>query len=317
MDHAIDLTYQIDMTSFRQLQYLVAVADRQNFRKAASSLHVSQPTLSLQLQKLEEQLEVRLIERNVNPVCLTPIGHEIVARARKLLLDLNELEACAKRSTSELVGTISLGVSPTLGPYLLPGIVGALKQEMPSLHLYIREGIPQEQMFDLRSGALDMLLTPVTSTGSDLHVEHLFDEDLHLVAPPEHPFATRSGLKRSDIGGADTLGIDPRYPFHQQTRDICSDLGLNLLGNYEGTSLDSLSQMCASGLGLAILPDLYLRSEVGGKNIIVPLAIEDWQSRRSVAAIWRANSVYGHHYAQVAMIIKREAQLMLNAAAQN
>lgn len=299
------------MLSFRQLQYLVAVADQQHFRRAAAYLHVSQPTLSLQLQKMEEQLGVKLIERSVTPARMTPVGREIVSRARKLLLDLNDLEACAKRGAGQLIGTISLGVSPTLGPYLLPGIVGVLKRSMPELRLHIREGIPSEQILELRSGALDMMLTSIAAGGNDLQAEPLFEESLYLVAPPEHPLSTRPRLSRADLGGIQTLSIDPRYPFHHQTREICDELGLELLDDYEGTSLDSLCQMCASGLGLAILPELYLRSEVGGKNVVKPLRIDDWTSTRSVAALWRRSSVYNQNYREIALVIKREARLLL------
>lgn len=302
------------MLSFRQLQYLVSVADLQHFRRAAIHLNVSQPTLSLQLQKLEDQLGVKLVERGHGPVRLTPIGREIVSRARKLLLDMNDLEACARRGAGELIGTISLGVSPTIGPYLLPGIVGVLKRSMPELRLHIREGIPSEQTLELRSGALDMMLTPIAAGGGDLHVEPLFEEQLYLVAPPEHPLSQMSSLTRSDLLGSQVLSIDPRYPFHQQTREICDELGLELLSNYEGTSLDSLCQMCASGLGLAILPELYLRSEVGGKNVVAPLEIADWSGSRSVAALWRRNSVYSENYRKIVEVIDREASLLLKTS---
>ncbi|MBC2665737.1 hydrogen peroxide-inducible genes activator [Novosphingobium flavum] len=301
------------MLSFRQLQYLVTVADQRHFRRAASYLNVSQPTLSLQLQKLEDQLGVKLVERGNGPVHLTPIGREIVSRARQLLLDANDLEACARRGVGDLVGTISLGISPTIGPYLLPGIVGVLKQAMPELRLHIREGIPSEQAQELRRGTLDMMLTPVATVGNDLHVEPLFHEQLYLVAPPEHRLSRLPELTRADLRGSQVLSIDPRYPFHQQTQDICAELGLELLSNYEGTSLDSLCQMCASGLGLAILPELYLRSDVGGKNVVAPLEIMDWSGSRSVAALWRRNSVYSENYRKIAEVIDREASLLLKA----
>ncbi|MBB4615339.1 hydrogen peroxide-inducible genes activator [Novosphingobium taihuense] len=299
------------MLSFRQLQYLVAIADYQHFRRAAANLHVSQPTLSLQVQKMEEHLGVILIERGVTPARLTPVGREIVARARRLLLDLTDLEDCARRSAGKLIGTISLGVSPTIGPYLLPGIVGVLKRQMPQVRLHIREGIPSEHMHELRHGALDILLTPVPVVGGDLHVETLFEERLQVVAPPEHPLSGKRRVTRADLAGSEALGIDPRYPFHNQTQDICDDLGLDLLSDYEGTSLDSLCQMCASGLGLAVLPELYLRSEVGGRNIVTPLQIHDWSARRSIAAVWRAGSVYTESFHEIAMAIQREALLLL------
>jgi LysR family hydrogen peroxide-inducible transcriptional activator len=101
--------------------------------------------------------------------------------------------------------------------------------------------------------------------------------------------------------------MDPRLPFHQQTQDICNELGMELLSDYEGTSLDSLCQMCASGLGIAILPELYLRSEVGGKNVVTTLPVADWSATRSIAALWRRGSVYGESYSKIAEVIGREA----------
>ncbi len=300
------------MLSFRQLQYLVGIADYQHFRRAAGSLHVSQPTLSLQVQKMEEHLGVTLIERGLTPVRLTPVGHDIVARARKLLLDLTDLEACARRSAGKLIGTISLGVSPTIGPYLLPGIISVLKRQMPEVRLHIREGIPSEHLLELRHGALDIMLTPVAVVGGDLHMKTLFEERLQVVVSPEHPLSGKQPVTRSDLVGGEALGIDPRFPFHQQTREICDELGLNLLSDYEGTSLDSLCQMCASGLGLAVLPELYLRSAVGGRNVVTPLDIRGWSAKRSIAAVWRAGSVYTESFHEIALAIQREALLLLD-----
>lgn len=235
-----------------------------------------------------------------------------MVRARKLLLDLTELEACARSSAGKLVGTISLGVSPTIGPYLLPGIISVLKQQMPQVRLHIREGIPSEHLLELRHGALDVMLTPVPAAGSDLHFETLFEERLEVVAPPEHPLSGKQPVTRADLAGSKALGIDPRYPFHQQTQEICDDLGLDLLSDYEGTSLDSLCQMCASGLGLAILPELYLGSEVGGRNVVTALQIQDWSAKRSIAAVWRAGSVYTESFHEIALAIQREALLLLD-----
>lgn len=296
------------MPSLRQLEYLVAVADLLHFGRAANLLHVAQPTLSLQLRKLEDRLGVRLIDRGSGPVQLTPLGRDVAARARKILLDVGDIEDLARRSAGELIGTIRFGVSPTIGPYLLPGIVGVLKQSMPEVRFYIREGVPSDQLQQLRSGALDMMLAPLPVGGSDLHVEPLFRERLFLVAPPEHRLSRQKMLKRADLADAQVLSLDPRDHFHQQALDICNELGVELLGDYEGTSLDSLCQMCASGLGLAILPELYLRSEVGGKNVVMPLAISDWSATRSIGAVWRSGSVYGGSYSKIADVIQREAR---------
>lgn len=273
-------------------------------------MNVSQPTLSLQLQKLEITLGVKLIDRGPGGIKLTPVGREITTRARKMLLDLHDLEAFARRSAGGLIGTISFGVSPTIGPYLMPGIIRVLKQDMPDVRLHIREGIPSDQLQELRGGALDMMLVPLPVGGADLHVKPLFQERLFLVASPEHPLSRKGELKRKDLAGIQILSIDPRHHFHQQVRDIGDDLGAELLGDYEGTSLDSLCQMCASGLGIAILPELYLRSEVGGKNVVTILSIADWTATRSIAALWRKESVYGEVYDKISKVIDREATLL-------
>lgn len=297
--------------TLRQLQYLVAVADQRNFRRAANILHVAQPTLSLQLQKLEQQLGVRLVERGRGPVKMSPVGREVVLRARKVLLDVTDLEACARQGAGGQIGTIRLGVSPTLGPYLLPGIVGVLRRTLPELRLHIREGIAGEHLQELRSGALDMMVSTVPMRASELHAEPLFQEQMYLVAPPDHPLCTTAPLTRAELIGSKVLSIDTRYPFHHQTRTICQELGLELLSDYEGTSLDSLCQMCASGLGLAVLPELYLQSDVGGKNVVAPLRITDWSGSRSVEALWRKQSVYDQSFRMIAEVIQREAKALL------
>ncbi len=172
------------MTTLRQFTYLVALADYRNFRRAADAVHVAQPTLSQQLRALEARLGVTLVERNESPLQLTPIGREVVARARKLLLNVKDIEDMALRAKTGIGGTIRFGVTPTLGPYLMPGIVASLHRAYPDMRLYVREGIPDEQARELARGELDMILSPLPVSGSALHIESLFREPLHIVCPP-------------------------------------------------------------------------------------------------------------------------------------
>ncbi|MGP1353483.1 MAG: LysR family transcriptional regulator, partial [Parasphingopyxis sp.] len=137
------------MPTLRQLEYLVAIADNQHFGRAAQAVHVSQPTLSQQLRTLEDRLGVVLVERGAPTAELTPIGRELVERARKILVEVRELRAMAHRAGEKLAGTLRFGVSPTLGPYLMPSIVAALHRQQPDLRLYIREGIPDDQAMEL------------------------------------------------------------------------------------------------------------------------------------------------------------------------
>ena len=302
------------MPKLRQLEYLVALADTRHFGQAADSVHISQPTLSQQIRVLEAQLGTILVERNESPVQLTPVGREIAARARHVLLGVDDIRSLARRANNEMVGTIRLGVTPTLGPYLLPGIIASLHRAFPDLRLYIRDGIPDRQALELGRGELDMLLAPMPISGSNLHTEPLFRENLHIVASPDDPLANGRLLKRQDLAGCNFLSLDSRHHFGRQTRTICDDLGAFLLPDYEGTSLDSLRQMAGSGLGLAILPELYLRSEVGGEDMVTRLSIADWSATRSIAAIWREGVAYRETYRQIAESIAAEARRILQGS---
>lgn len=299
------------MPTLRQFEYLLAVADLKHFGRAAASLHVSQPTLSQQLQQLEQKLGAILVERNRNAIELTPIGRHVAERARGILTEVKELKAVAARSAERMAGTFRFGVTPTLGPYLMPGVIADLHAAYPDMRLYIREGIPDEQVEELRRGQLDLMLSPLPVIGDDVEIEPLFREPLHLVAPPDHRLSAVPVLTRKHLSGAALLSLDPRHHFHRQTRTICEDLGATLLRDYEGTSLDSLRQMVGSGLGLAVLPKLYLRSEAGGEKMISRLEVADWSTSRSIAAVWRRGSASRNLYDIIARKVAQEARRLM------
>lgn len=298
------------MPTLRQLEYLVALEDAAHFGKAAASIPVSQPTLSQQLKALETRLQVKLIERG-KPVRLTPIGREIAGRARRMLLNVSEIRHLAEQSRTGAVGTIRFGVSPTLGPYLIPPAVVRLHRENPALRMYIREGIPDDQFSELVRGTLDMVLAPLPVATAGLHVEPLFREALSLVGAPDHPLHRKTDLCSSDFAGQPMLSLDRRHHFHRQAVAICREFGAELMRDYEGTSLDSLRQMAGSGLGLAILPELYLRSETGGEDMVRRFAIRDWSATRSIAAVWRQGAAFADAYGAIAGVIAAEAHEIL------
>ena len=180
------------------------------------------------------------------------------------------------------------------------------------MRLHIREGIPDEQARDLSRGELDMLLSPLPVVGGDLYIEPLFREPLHIVAPPDHPLTQAAQVHKIDFAKVGFLSLDTRHHAHRQVREICEALGGELLENYQGTSLDSLRQMCGSGLGFAILPELYLRSEVGGEDLVTRLAVADWAASRSIAAVWRQGAAYADSYQIIAQGIAAEARRILS-----
>ena len=302
------------MPTLRQLEYLIAIADVRNFGRAARACNVSQPTLSHQLRALEDRLGVKLIERNTAGADLTPIGREITIRARRLVIEAQDIRDLARRAGDRLAGTLRFGVTPTLGPYLMPPIVAALHREQPDLRLHIREGIPEDQALALSRGALDMLLGPLPIEGSDLEVQPLFRERLFLVATADHPLAQLQDLRVEHLKGAQVLSLDRRHHLHRQVAAICSELGMELLRDYEGTSLDSIYQMAASGIGLAVLPELYIRSDVAGRTGVVILEPKGWRFTRSIAAAWRSGAAYGDAYAMIASRIEGEASALIGSA---
>lgn len=299
------------MPTLRQFEYLVAVSDLKHFGKAAASVNISQPTLSQQIRVLEERLGVKLVERNETPVSLTPIGREIASRAREIIVQVDDIASFSKRSQSGLSGTIRFGVTPTLGPYLMPPIVSELHKQYPDMRLHIREGIPDVQIDEIRRGQLDMMLSPLPVSHNGVQVEPLFRESLHIVAAPDHDLCAIDDLQISHLKGMGFLSLEKSHHLHRQTRNICDELGALLLEDYEGTSLDSLQQMAGSGLGLAILPKLYLESESSGSDMIKKLDIKGWSAYRSIAAIWRNGAAYSDSYQMISEMIKKRSSEIL------
>ena len=299
------------MPTLRQFEYLVAIADHRHFGKAAQAAAASQPTLSHQVRTLEQRLGVTLIERRTHGAELTPVGRDIAERARQVLVEVKDIRDLAERASDSLAGTLRFGVSPTLGPYLMPPVIAALHRSRPDLRFYMREGIPDLQAMELVKGSIDMLLGPLPIEGDNLQIEPLFREPLFLVAPPDHPMATKAGLDLDDLAGTPVLSLDRRHHLHRDVAAQCQQHDMNLLRDYEGTSLDSVRQMVASGLGLAILPALYVRSELDRGGDVALLEVGGWNATRSIGAAWRTGAGFADEYDAISKKIAEEAWAML------
>lgn len=295
------------MPTLRQLQYLVAIADTGSFVQAARSVRVSQPSLSQQIKALEARLNVSLFDRAAGGAILTPIGRSIVARARQVLGEVRDIETLAAGAAGGITGTLRLGTTPTLGPYLLSPIIAGLHRAAPGLRLYVREGIPDRQALELSRGDLDVLLGPLPIMGEDLVVEPLFREPLHLVSAVDADIAAAGTVDRAALSGQTLLSLDTRHHLHRQVAGIAEEFGLALSRDYEGTSLDSLHQMVASGLGLSVLPGLYLSSDVGGSAGLAVLDVAGWNAHRSIALAWRRSSVMDQAFRLIADHVQRAA----------
>ena len=297
--------------SLKQLRVFFAIAEHGNMREAADMLAVTQPALSQQLRQLETTLGVALFERLPTGMELTPPARELLPRAGAVLSTLRDFEDAASAMADQPVGAIRFGTTPTIGPYLMPKVIGRLHRAFPTLRVFIKEGIPAIQHAELSAGALDMVLSPLPIEGSLLIVEPLFREPIRIVAPPDDELLSIRDLSARDFAGRTFLTLDHRHHFHKQLSNICERLGATVLADYEGTSLDALQQMVGSGVGLATLPEIYVRSSAGGLDVVSIAEPEGWNEFRSIGAAWRKQAAFAHIYKEIAQAIAEEAHSRL------
>jgi len=293
------------LPSIRQLEYLVAIADTQHFRRAAEKVGVSQPTLSAQLQALESHLGARLVERSRARVIITPVGTEIVSRARAALREVQGIADYANHGKNLLGGAVRLGTLQSVGPYLLPHILPELHRKYPDLRLYVREASPRALLGGIEDGTFDLLLFPLPVIAADLGTVRLFREPLWIVAPGEHPLALKDNIEHSDIKGETILALEEGNRLHDQVRDLCDDYEANLSLDYEGTSLDTLRQMVGMGMGLSFLPSLYVRSEVAQDRQVVAREMRTRPPSRTIGMVWRRHSGRQEEFLVLATLIRR------------
>ncbi len=280
-----------ELPSLKQLEYFLALAETGSFKAAAEQCGISQPSLSVQLANLEKRLARRLVERSRSGVILTPAGREAQDRARSIVEAAHGLVNHFATPLEGLSGSIRFGASGTLGPYLLPHVIARLHALHPDLSLFIREAPPYELAKGLATGDFDMILVQLPVRG-DFRAIRLFREPLKLVVARDHPFVAQESVSRADLKDATLLALGPAYSLRQQVEELAETLGARLRSDYEGTSLDAVRLMAGMGMGLAFLPALYVRSEIGASDkdvAVVPL--EGPRVLRSVGLVTRAGSM--------------------------
>ncbi|CTQ33663.1 LysR substrate-binding domain-containing protein [Jannaschia rubra] len=292
------------MPTLQQFRYLVAVAETLHFRKAAESVHVTQPTLSTQLRELEEKLGVQLVERSRSGVTLTPVGSQVAARARGVLRDVADIAALARSGSDPLAATVRVGVVGSLGSYFLPLVIPALHARFPDLKFYVREGTATDLLGRLRDGTLDLLFFPTPVEGADLHVEPLFHEPLLVVLPVDHPLSAHDVVDRAALRGETVMTLEAGHRLHDTVAALCEETGARLSLDYEGTSLDTLRQMVATGLALSVLPALYVRSEVAREALVTARPLSDPAPGRDIGIVSRKTAAQRAAFGRLAATIR-------------
>lgn len=279
--------------NLRDLRYFLALADHKHFGRAAAASFVSQPTLSTQIRKLEEELGVALVERAPRRVMLTPVGRDIAERARRVIAEVDQMTQIARRSQDPEAGTVRLGLFPTLGPYLLPHVVARLRKRFPRLELLLVEEKTDQILARLRDGRLDAGLLALPIHDDQLHVEPLFDEPFLLAVPQQHPLATHDTLKLSDLDDQHLLLLEEGHCLRDQALAVCRLAGADERDGFRATSLETLRQMVAAGVGITLLPMLSVQPPVPPSPDIRLIPFRGQAPHREIAMVWRRSSAMG------------------------
>jgi LysR family hydrogen peroxide-inducible transcriptional activator len=280
------------LLSLRQLEYAVAVADALSFRRAADACHVSQPSLSAQIAQLEGAIGVQLFERDRRRVLVTASGRELIERARRVLVQAEDLVEAARRVGDPLSGTLRVGIIPTISPYLLPTISPKLRKHFPRLNIVWVEEKTDLLSQRLESGALDAAILALEAEIGDVEQEVLARDPFFLVAPPGHPL-TRKATPASpeELREADVLLLDEGHCFREQVLDFCSRARAHEL-EFRATSLTTLVQMVRGGAGVTLLPALALATEAKRAGLDVR-PFSSPAPARTIALVWRKSSPLG------------------------
>ena len=286
--------------NLRDLKYLVALADHRHFGRAAQASFVSQPTLSTQIRKLEDELGVSLVERAPRRVMLTPIGREVADRARGIIAEVEQMTELARRSRDPEAGSVRLGLFPTLGPYLLPHVLPGVRQRFPRLELLLVEEKTDQILQRLKDGRLDAGILALPIHDEQLRVEPLFDEPFVLAAPRTHALATHAALQADDLAHADLLLLEEGHCLRDQALDVCRLAGAGEREGFRATSLETLRQMVAAGVGMTLLPMLAVQPPVPPSPDIALVPFAGEPPHRRIAMVWRRSSAMGEFLERLA-----------------
>jgi LysR family transcriptional regulator, hydrogen peroxide-inducible genes activator len=270
-----------------ELRYIVALAQERHFGRAAEKCFVTQPTLSLAIKKLEDELGVQLFERNKSDVIVTAVGGAIIAQARRVLEEAQRIQQLAKAGGDQLSGPIRLGVIPTIGPYLLPELVPALRKLAPNMPLSLEENLTGNLAPMLRQGDIDAALIALPFVVSNVTTKVLYEETFRVVVPAGHRWAKRKKVKPGDLSEENLLMLNTGHCFRDQVLEACPGQAPDALQDGRaGSSLETIRAMVASGLGVSVLPCSALAKPYQSKSLEV-LDFDGAVPSRKVAIAWR------------------------------
>ncbi len=283
VDYAMTLT---------ELRYIVTLAQEQHFGRAASKCYVSQPTLSVGVKKLEDELGVALFERTRNAVRVTPMGELIIGQAQKVLEESATIKQLAKTGQDQLSSPLRVGAIYTIGPYLFPHLIPQLAQSAPNMPLYIEENFTAVLRRKLRLGELDVIIIALPFNEPDVLTKPLYDEPFKVLLPSGHPWEEQESIDPADLAEADLLMLGEGHCFRDQILEACPVLGNKKEGDgsgIEATSLETIRHMVASGMGISVLPQSAIVDHHYAPNLLTTRPFRAPSPGRTVALAWRAS----------------------------
>ncbi len=298
--------------SLRQLQYLVAISETGTMSEAANRTYVSQPSLSMQIKDMEAQLGASLIERSPKGAMLTPLGVEVVSRARIILSQVEDLKAVSREASGTLAGRVKLGVLPTVGPYLLPQAVRKLHTDYPELRLTVREARTIDLEAHLSDGQFDVIIsTPEDHPGTQSHF--IVQENIYIcVAPDDDLAGDRGPVSIADLKGREFLTLGHGHKFTTVVKNIAGIAGATTAESYEGTSLDAIRQMASMGESIAVLPSLYAISEAKRDPYLIVRPINHTLAQRRIALMWRKTSPMSKKFNSIGKVFESTADKIMS-----
>jgi LysR family hydrogen peroxide-inducible transcriptional activator len=272
--------------TFTELRYLVAVANERSFGRAAQKCFVSQPALSVAIQKLEEELGTRLFERGKSEVTVTPVGERIVEQAQKVLEEMARVREIAQAGRNPMVGTLRLGAIHTVAPYLLPDLIPALHARAPQMPLEIEENLTENLEPALKSGRIDAAIVAFPFATPGIVAEFLYEEPFQVVVPSSHKWAKRKSVQPSELTSENTILLNVGHCFRDQVLESCPELNRSDAHMPRTNSLETVRNMVASGLGISVLPRDALTPKYHSR-LVVPVPFTKPAPSRRVALAYR------------------------------
>ena len=291
--------------SIKQIRYICAVAEYKHFSKAAEACFVTQSTLSAAIQDLESQLGVIIFERSKKSVLITPSGEKLLNQARKILGELEDFVSLAKMSQDALSGDIRLGVIPTIGPFILPGLLKELRESYPKLGLYLKEDLSAKLYRHLQQGELDLIILAFPYSLPEMDTVSLFRDEFLLCLPEGHQLEKSRQIKQSQLRGQSLLLLEEGHCLRDHALEACKleKADTNLV--YQGTSLHTLVHMVANGLGVTLLPQIAVDADVLGDTKLQLRKFTNENVSREIGLAWRKSDPRRDEYFLLADFIRQ------------